>query len=129
MQNAWDLLMPMFGAFMGLTILIGIALYIYMSIALMTIANKTKTPNAWLAWIPIVNFFLMAQIGKVPWWTALIAILSGIVPAIGGLIFLAMWIWWWWKIAEARKKPGWFSILTILPIVNLIIIGVIAWAD
>jgi len=129
MQNAWDLLAPFFGAFVGITILVGIALYVYVAIALMTIANKTKTPNAWLAWIPIVNLFLMAQIGKIPWWTALIAIFAPIIPVIGSFASLAIWVWWWWKISEARKKPGWFSILTLIPIVNLIIIGVIAWAD
>ncbi len=32
-------------------VVIGIAMYIYVALALQTIANKTTTPNAWLAWI------------------------------------------------------------------------------
>jgi hypothetical protein len=42
------------------------AIYIYMSMALMTIATKTNTPNGWLAWIPIANIFLMLQIARKP---------------------------------------------------------------
>ena len=124
-----DWLVPLFGAFAGLTILVAIALYVYFALALMTIATKTKTANPWLAWIPIANLFLMTQIGKVPWWTVLIAIFAPIIPVIGSLASLAVFIWWWWRIAEERKKPGWFSILMLIPIVNLIIIGVIAWTD
>ena len=34
-----------------------------------------------------------------------------------------------WKIAEARNKPGWLGILLIVPIANLVIFGIIAFAD
>ena len=57
-------------------IFIGTFSYIYTALALMTIAQKTKTKNPWLAWIPIANLYLMTQIGKVPWWTILFLILS-----------------------------------------------------
>ena len=113
---------------MALTVLImvGIAVYIYTAIALMTIAKKTKTPNAWLAWIPIANYYLMTQIAKVPWWT-FFAFLLTLIPAVGAIAFMAVSVWWWWKIAENRKFPGWLGILTIVPIVNLIVMGIIAW--
>lgn len=94
----------------------------------MTIAKKQKIDNAWLAWIPIANFYLMTQIAKVPWWTFLAFILS-FIPIIGSWLFLAVMTWWWWRIAEERDKPGWYGILTLIPIVNLIIIGIIAWSD
>src|SRR5690348_4514938 len=43
--------------------------YIYVSLALQTIANKTgNTQNSWLAWIPIANIFLMLSIAKKPMW-------------------------------------------------------------
>ena len=114
------------GAFAVVFALISIAFYIYHAIALMHIAQKTKTQNAWLAWIPIANLYLMTQIAKVPWWTFLAFILV-IIPFIGPLAFMAVVVWWWWMIAERRKMPGWYGILTIIPIVNLVIIGIIAW--
>jgi hypothetical protein len=36
-------------------------------------------------------------------------------------------IYFWWKIAEAVKRPGWWGILLIIPIVNLVVIGLMAW--
>ncbi len=121
-------LMGLLAGFLVVALVIGIAVYVYMALALMTIAKKTKTPNGWLAWIPIANLYLMTQIAGVPAWTML-AFLLALIPFIGGLAFMAVYIWWWWKIAEARKKEGWLSILLIIPIVNLIIVGIIAWKD
>jgi len=61
-----------FSAIMLPVLIIGLALYVYSSWALMTIAKKTDTPNAWLAWIPIANLYLMTQVAQIPWWTFLL---------------------------------------------------------
>jgi hypothetical protein len=100
---------------------IGLTFYIYFSLALQTIAKKTNTENAWLAWIPIANIILMLNIAKKPtWWIILFFIpLVGIV--FGIIVFMA--------IAEARNKPSWWGILMIVPIVNLIVPGYLAWSD
>jgi hypothetical protein len=124
-------LTPYYGiimAYSAVSIVVGLALYVYSALALMTIAKKTNTPNAWLAWIPIANFYLMTQIAKVPWWTFLIIFLSWI-PVVGALLMVGVIIWWWWKISEARNRPGWWSILMLIPIVNIIILGMLAWSD
>ena len=129
MQMDFYSLSALMGAFFGVFILIALAIYFYSAIALMTIAKKTKIENSWLAFIPIANLFLMANIAKVAWWTVIIMLAAGFVPAIGGVIALAITIWWWWKIAEQRNHPGWLGILMAVPLVNLIVIGIIAWAD
>ena len=100
---------------------IGLAFYVYFSLALQTIAKKTNTENAWLAWIPIVNIVLMLNIAKKPiWWIILFFIpLVGIV--FGIIVFMA--------IAEARNKPSWWGILIIVPVVGIIVPGYLAWAD
>lgn len=93
----------------------------------MKIAQRTNTPNAWLAWIPIANVYLITQIGKVPWWTFL-AIFLGWIPYIGSIGLLALMIWWWWKVAEARNKPGWWGLMiALIPVVNLVFLGMLAW--
>jgi len=102
--------------------------YVYSALVLMSIAKKTNTPNAWLAWVPIGNLYLMTQIAKIPWWTLLIIFLSWI-PVIGALALLAIVTWWWWKIAEARNKPGWWALLMLIPGVNLVMMGILAWAE
>ncbi len=117
------------GAFTGVILFIGLAVYIYTALVLMTIAKKTETEYPWLAWIPFANLYLMTQIANVPWWTFLIVIAASFIPFAGQLIVMGMLIWWWWRIAEERAKPGWLSLLMLIPIVNFIIMGVLAWSD
>ncbi len=112
---------------MGLAIsLLGLALYIYFAVALMTIAKKTKTPNGWLAFIPIANVYLMTQIAGLPAWYTL-AILLPIIPIVGAIAMMVAMVYFWWKIAEAIKKPGWWGLLILVPIANLVIVGIMAW--
>jgi hypothetical protein len=95
--------------------------YIYVSLALQTIANKTGTINAWLAWIPIANIFLMLSIAKKPmWWFVLC-----LIPLVNIVILVMIWM----GVAEARHKPAWWGIMTIIPLINIIVPGYLAWAD
>jgi hypothetical protein len=95
--------------------------YVYTSLALQTIAQKTNTENPWLAWIPIVNIVLMLNIAKKPvWWILLL-----LIPVVNIVIAVIIWM----AIAEARNKPNWWGILAIVPFVNLIVPGYLAWSD
>ena len=49
-----------------IALLVFVGLYVYISYSLYAIAKKTNTPNAWLAWIPVANLFLMLMIAKKP---------------------------------------------------------------
>ncbi len=102
-------------------VVIGIAMYIYVALALQTIANKTTTPNAWLAWIPIANIFLMLSVAKKPmWWFILF-----LIPLVNIVISIITWM----GVAEAVKKPSWWGILLIVPVAGLVVPGYLAWAD
>jgi Family of unknown function (DUF5684) len=107
---------------LGLIPLIFAALvYVYVSLALQTIATKTNTANAWLAWIPIVNIFLMLNVAQKPlWWFILF-----LIP----LVNIVMAILVWMAIAERRGKPSWWGIMVIVPVMNIIMPGYLAWAD
>ena len=50
------------GGMMTFWIIFGLVVYIWMAICLQKIAEKTNTPNGWLAWIPIANIYLMCMI-------------------------------------------------------------------
>ena len=145
-------ILALFGAFFIFIIILFLLIYIYFSLALMTIAKKTNTPNAWLAWIPVVNMYLMAKIGSVPVGFAVAAILMAaiqvmltlLLPEAVSLLFswvsfmlglgvIAIGTFLLWKVAEARQKPGWIALLTLIPIVSIIttpvVWGIIAWKD
>jgi hypothetical protein len=97
------------------------ALYVYISLALQTIAKKTNTENPWLAWIPIANVFLMLNIAKEPLWWFILCL----IPFVNIVVLIIVCM----AIAEARGKPSWWGILYIVPVANLIVPGYLAWAD
>jgi hypothetical protein len=100
------------GAMMGVMFLVFAVFYVYFALALQTIAKKTNTENAWLAWIPIANVILMLNVAK-------------LIPIVSIVIFIIVWM----AIAEARGKPGWWGILLIVPVVGIIVPGYLAWSD
>ncbi|MGO9640912.1 MAG: DUF5684 domain-containing protein [Candidatus Acidiferrales bacterium] len=107
--------------FMLFFFIFAVAMYVYIALALQTIAKKTNTENPWLAWIPIINIILMLNIAKKPlWW-----IILCLIPLVNIIILVVIWM----GIAEARGKPSWWGILIIIPIANLIVPGYLAWAD
>ncbi|MFP4423609.1 MAG: hypothetical protein ACLFP2_00095 [Candidatus Woesearchaeota archaeon] len=125
------------GALAGVAIFVGliaIGVYVYMAFAMMKTAQRLGTPNAWLAWIPIGNMVLMANMAKMHWWPVLLILIAWI-PIIGwiaGLVLAVFAIIWQWKICEARNKPGWWAILLIIPLVGniwgLVMWGILAWS-
>jgi hypothetical protein len=112
-------------------IAIFIGLWIYQSFAYMAIAKKNKQKSPGLAWIPFVGPNIVAYKGsKMHWWPwlLLIGFFMPFVSGISALVFTAMMVVWNWKIFEALKKPGWWAILLIVPIVNYVIMGIVAWS-
>lgn len=113
------------------TVIASIVLYVYMSFAFMAISKKAKQKNPGLAWIPGVGPRIIAfKASKMHWWPWLLLI-GYAIPFIGGvavLIFYIFAIIWLWKLFEIIKKPGWWAILMLIPVVNLVILGVAAWS-
>ncbi len=124
------------GGFIGGTVLaLGIAfailmllsVYIYSSLAWMTIAKKLRYKYPWLAWIPFANVSMVLQLGGFHW--ALVFLM--LIPVLGWLALLVLIIISTWRIFEKRKYPGWFSLSMIIPqiggILYLVVIGFVAW--
>jgi len=110
-----------YGLASGMSSVFWLGVYVWMALCLHIIANKTSTPNGWLAWIPIANLYLMCKVaGKAGWWTILF-----FIPLVNIVIAIIVWM----GIAEARNKPSWLGILMIIPLVNLVIPGVLAFSD
>lgn len=105
----------------GAALLVPIAVYVWFALCLYMIAKKVGTENAWLAWIPIANIYLMCKVADKPgWWLVLF-----LIP-IANIVFAIIV---WMKIAEFRNKPSWLGILLIVPIANLIVPGILAFSD
>jgi hypothetical protein len=120
--------LALLGTFLAVGALVLIAVYVYTAIALISIAKKTGTRYAWLAWIPIANIYLMTRIGRLEWWWML-GFLLFIIPVIGWLLVFVWQAYLYWRIAETRGFEGWWGILMALPIIGLIFLGVVAWGE
>jgi len=102
-------------------LLIVVAMYVYIALAVKTIAEKTNTENPWLAWIPIATFVLLLNIARKPiWWIVLL-----LIPLVNIIIVVMIWM----AVAEARSKPSWWGVLMLVPGVSFIVPGYLAWAD
>ena len=112
---------------LAIAVLIFLAVYVYFSLAWMTIARKLKYKYAWLAWIPIANIAMILQLGGFHWaWVFLM-----LIPVLGWIALAVLVIIATWKIFVKRKFPGWFSLSMIIPqiggVLYLIAIGFVAW--
>jgi len=128
------------GALLVVLIIAGIILYIYHAICLQAIAKKTDTPNGWLAWIPLAWYFLQTNIARMKWiWALVLCIVSVAsyfvmdpnltwLASILSIIWLVLVIIIWVKICQACNKPGWWVVLLCIPIVNLVILGIMAFS-
>lgn len=124
-----------FAAFVLLIIIIGIAVYVYTSLAWMSIAKKTKTHPTWLAWIPVANLYQRSKIARMHWWPILL-IIVGMIPIIGFFASIALMVFliiWNWKAFERVHRPGWWALFLIIPIIGwvvyLILLGIVAWGN
>lgn len=114
--------------FASIILILLIPVYVYSSICLQFIAKKTNQSPLWLAWIPVANLFLMCKIAKISYWWLLL-ILGAFIPYLGIICGMFFTGFVWYKIALARNKAGWTGALAIIPLVNLFIMGYLAFSD
>lgn len=87
--------------------------YVYLALALQTIARKTSTANGWWAWIPILQIVLSLKVARKPiWWIVLF-----LIPILNIVMIVLVSM----GIAEARNKPRWV-VRALIPLVNIVII-------
>jgi len=135
--------LALLGAMGIFAFIIGLGLYVYFALTLMTVAKKTGTKYPGLAWIPIVNIFLMVNIAEGQWWPIVVAILAPLlvfIPIVGMVLFVIVHVLFliymfavMWKICVKRNRPGWWALLLLIPIVGtiwaFIMWGLLAWSE
>ncbi len=118
-------------AFLFIFFILMAVLYIYTSLAYFAVAKKARLKTPGLAWIPAVGPMIIAyQSSNMHWWPwlLLIGFLIPFVGIIAIIIFAVYSVIWHWKMFETIGKPGWWAILSLIPIVNLVLIGIAAWS-
>lgn len=100
--------------------------------------QKPRPYKSWLAWIPIINLYLLHQIAQIPlsWrWIFILTIVSIFISIFLPYEFMAtifwlllLWFWVWFRISLALGEPWWFGLLMLVPAVNFVIIGILAFS-
>ncbi len=106
-----------------------LGVYVYYCLVWFNIAKKFKYKNAWLAWIPIANLFLMPILAKKHWALGFLLL----IPVVN-LVFSIIWCW---EIYKKRRFSGALSLVKagyVIPplipfvfIADFIIMGIIAF--
>ena len=85
--------------------------YIIEFLPLYIIASKSGEENAWFAFVPFLNLWLMCEMADVP----IYYLLAFMIPGINIIILIYLWS----QIAENTNKSPLWGILMILPGINL----------
>ncbi|MFW6056939.1 MAG: hypothetical protein ACOC9B_06510 [Chloroflexota bacterium] len=120
---------------------VSIGMYVWLAACTVVIARRNHAALWWLGPVPLGNFALMCVLGKRPagyFWVLLVATIA---LAIGVTMQLAVWtLFWlvlwaiawtvvWTGIARESGKPAVLGILMLVPVVNLALLGVLAFGE
>ena len=105
------------------TIMFSIGMYVFEALALMDLAQKMGEQKKWFAWVPILQIALLLKLGDQNPWLVLIAL----IPGIGSLIVTILSLIATMKICEKRGYDKLLGLLLIIPIANLVLLGLLAW--
>ncbi len=109
----------LFGAMFSLLFMV--AIYAFFAMCLQTIAKKTHTENAWMAWVPLLNLVLLLTIAKKPmWWIVLF-----FIPVVNVVAAILMMM----SVAEQREKPSWVGALVIIPFFGTLVVPYLAFSS
>jgi hypothetical protein len=97
----------------------GIAVYVFTSLAYMKIAKKLNHPNPWFAWVPILNMVLHLQLAGMSGWFVLIML----VPVANVVVYVIAMM----NICEKLGKEKLLGLLVLVPLANFILLGILAW--
>lgn len=106
-----------------------IAIYVYSALAYQTIYRKSGHKRPWMAWIPIANAVPTLELGGFHWAWVFLAV-AAMIPVVGFIASIALVVLIivsMWRIFEKAGYAGALSLLIMIPIANLIILGIVAW--
>lgn len=85
--------------------------YVFLGVALVSVARTLDVKRRWRAWFPGLNFVLLLQAARLSNWWAL--------SLFAWPISVVVFAWAWGRIAGRRGLQLWPSWLTWIPLVNI----------
>jgi uncharacterized membrane protein YhaH (DUF805 family) len=104
--------------FMGiilLTLLFAAIFYVIISISMFKVFKKAGRQDAWAAFVPLYNNYVMFEVAGRPGWWAFLAF----IPIIGGVAVLVTTILGSIDLAKSfGKSGGYAALIVLLPIIG-----------
>lgn len=100
------------------------ALYVYICLCLFLIAKKLNVPSPFYAWIPLIQAWTFVVAAKGADKHPCLWILAMVIPIIGPFVGVYLWI----CITENLGRNKWLGLLSLLPVVNLGLMGWLAFS-
>lgn len=100
------------------------ALYVYICLCLFLIAKKLNVPSPFYAWIPLIQAWTFVVAAKGSGKHPCLWILAMVIPIIGPFVGVYLWI----CITENLGRNKWLGLLSLLPVVNLGLMGWLAFS-
>lgn len=95
--------------------------HLLLAVPIYVIGLKTGHQYRWLAFVPLVNLWLLCDIAdREPWW-----ILVMCNPVAG----ILAWGYIWSGVCEMMGKPDWIGYLMIIPVVSIAVAFYIAFHE
>ena len=100
-------------ALLGIVLIIAIIIYVFLSSCLHTILINLGQPNAWFAWVPLLQTWAMLEVGdRSPWW--IIGLFIPFVNFVAIFFLLSAFI----NMVKKLDKNPWFILLMLIPLAN-----------
>ena len=102
-----------FGAIGGLVSLVFVVvMYLAICFPVYKIAERCGAESPWMAFVPILNLWLMVtEMAQLDWWYIILMF----IPLVNILVAVYLWM----KIAENAGFPSWMAFLLLIPVVNI----------
>jgi len=116
----------------------GIVQWIYLALCLFLVARKVGVAGPWLAFIPIVQAYTFVRTAGKPWWWLLVPLLfipAGFLVMLGPVFILVIFALalafgaaLCMGISENTGRNKWLGLLLMIPLVNLVYWGILAFS-
>ncbi len=87
--------------------------YLALGIAMYSLGNKLSAENPWMAWIPILNLWLLVELAELDWWY----FVGFFVPILNLFVF----VFCWWRVFDQCDAPPPLSLLMLFPGVSIVL--------
>ena len=116
---------------MMLSLIVGVVFYAYFALCIFKIAKKINCEPAWLAWIPLAQWVFFLMMGGFAVWVGILLVVLSFVPManiVASVALLVVSIIAWVRILKKMNRDPWKVLLLIIPVVNIVYMGILAFS-